>query len=134
MISVPKYSAGKEILPGAGLGCMLALSVVFLLAASLEAKAQGRTISIVSGTYGQNCGGVRGNVTHDVAHRCNGRTTCEYSPRAPRKDRAAVACSNDFVAEWRCDGAEFHTAALGPAVTRGDTLVLSCVGERGAGK
>jgi hypothetical protein len=45
-----------------------------------------------------------------------------------------VACSSDFVAEWRCDSADFHTAALSPEVGSGDRLVLSCVMERGAGK
>jgi hypothetical protein len=113
---------------------MLAVSVVLVLATSLEANAQGRTIRIVSGTYGQSCGALHGNVTHDVAHRCDGRMTCEYSPRTTRKGGLAAACRNDFVAEWRCDGDEFHTAALGPDVRLGDTLVLSCLSERGAGK
>lgn len=133
MISVPKYSCGKRAFPGGSIRCMLTVSVICVLVASRETKAEGRTIRIVSGTYGQNCGALHGNVTHDLAHRCDGRTTCEYSPRAPRKGRVA-ACSNDFVAEWRCGGAEFHTAALGPAVRWGDTLVLSCASERGAGK
>ena len=46
----------------------------------------------------------------------------------------AKSAGSDFVAEWRCDGADVHTAALGPEVRRGDTLVLSCVSKRGAGK
>ncbi|WP_175147795.1 hypothetical protein [Paraburkholderia ultramafica] len=105
---------------------------VFVLAAS--SKAEVRTIQIVSGTYGQNCGAPHGNVTHDVAHQCDGRMTCEYAPRGTHKRRLAMACSSDFVAEWRCDSADFHTAALSPEARSGDTLVLSCVMERGAGK
>ncbi|CAB3789108.1 hypothetical protein [Paraburkholderia fynbosensis] len=134
MISDPKYLIGEKIFPAGTIRCMLAVSVGFVLAATLEAKAEGRTISIVSGTYGQSCGALHGNVTREMAHRCNGRTTCEYLPRAPQKGRSTGACRNDFVAEWRCDSAEFHTAALGSAVRWGDTLVLSCVSERGAGK
>jgi hypothetical protein len=105
---------------------------ILVLAASSEAQV--RTIQIVSGTYGQNCGAPHGNVTHDVALQCDGRTTCEYAPQGTRKRRSAVACSSDFIAEWRCDSADFHTAALSPEAGSGDTVVLSCVMERGAGK
>jgi hypothetical protein len=105
---------------------------IFVLAASSQAEV--RTIQIVSGTYGQNCGAPHGNVTHDVALQCDGRTTCEYVPHGTRKRRLAAACSSGFVAEWRCDGADFHTAALSPEARSDDTLVLSCVMERGAGK
>jgi hypothetical protein len=60
--------------------------------------------------------------------------TCEYAPRESLRSRAAAKCRSGFVAEWRCDDTDFHTAALSPEAGRGDTLVLSCVIERGAGK
>ena len=104
----------------------------FVLA--MNSQAQVRTIQIVAGTYGQNCGAQHGNETRDVARQCNGLTTCEYTPRGTREGRHAAACRKGFVAEWRCDDADFHTAALSPEARTGDTLVLSCVIERGAGK
>ncbi|SIT45538.1 conserved exported hypothetical protein [Paraburkholderia ribeironis] len=96
--------------------------------------AQPRTINIATGTYGQNCGAPRGNATPDLAHRCDGRLSCSYAlPEAPEGKQAA-ACRRDFVAEWRCDSGEFHTAAIAPGATPNDTLVLSCIEETGAGK
>jgi hypothetical protein len=108
---------------------------VFVLATNAGAsEGQVRTIQIVSGSYGQNCGAPHGNETRDVARRCDGLMTCEYSPRERLRSRPAAKCRSGFVAEWRCDHADFHTAALSPEARRGDTLVLSCVIERGAGK
>jgi hypothetical protein len=132
MINVPGSRPDKPVLQRAGIRWIPALLAIFVLAASAEAEV--RTIRIVSGTYGQNCGAPHGNVSRDVARHCDGRTTCEYAPRVTRKERPAPACRSDFVAEWRCDGADFHTAALSPGASLGDTLVMSCVVQRGAGK
>lgn len=128
---VPGYRSDKPALHNGSIRCVSAVLAIFALAANAQAEV--RTIRIVSGTYGQNCGAPHGNVSHDVARRCDGLTTCEYVPRATPKGRLA-ACRSDFVAEWRCDGADFHTAALSPEATPGDTLVMSCVAQRGAGK
>ncbi|HEY2020327.1 hypothetical protein [Paraburkholderia sp.] len=103
-----------------------------LLAANVGAEQ--RTIQIVSGTYGANCGAPRGNLTREVARHCNGRSSCGYSVPGLDQGSAASACHGDFLAEWHCDNAEFHSAALAPGATLGDTLVLSCVESRGAGK
>ena len=132
MTRVPGCRSEKRTLRSGSIRCVLTMLAVFVLSASSAAEV--RTIQIVSGTYGQNCGAPHGNVTHDVALHCDGRTTCEYAPRGIRKHRLAVACSSDFVAEWRCDGADVHTAALSPEAKLDDRLVLSCVMERGAGK
>ncbi|WP_233837439.1 hypothetical protein [Paraburkholderia sp. ZP32-5] len=109
---------------------------MFVLAANVGAEQ--RTITIVSGTYGQNCGAARGNLTRDVARHCNGRESCGYAvpglQAGPHKDSIAGTCRRDFLAEWHCDNAEFHSAALGAGAKSGDTLVLSCVESRGAGK
>jgi hypothetical protein len=134
MIRVPEYWSGSQALSRGVARDVMALLTTFVVTASLAAEPQARTIRIVSGTYGQNCGAPHGNATDDVAHRCDGRTTCETTPRVTRKDRVEASCSRDFVVEWRCDDADFHTAALGPAAGADDTLVLSCVSERGAGK
>ncbi|TDN67283.1 hypothetical protein B0G77_0538 [Paraburkholderia sp. BL10I2N1] len=58
----------------------LILGIITLAACSI---AQARAIKIVSGTYDQNCGAPRGNATHDLAHQCDGRTTCRYIRRDP---------------------------------------------------
>jgi hypothetical protein len=112
--------------------CIALAFGMFLLAANVGAEE--RTITIVSGTYGQNCGAPRGNLTRDVARHCNGRSSCGYAVPGLRKDSVASACRRDFLAEWHCDNAEFHSAALGPGAKSGDTLVLGCVESRGAGK
>jgi hypothetical protein len=92
-----------------------------------------RPISIVSGTYGQNCGTAQGNATLELSRQCDGRRTCSYVlPPATRT--ATPACHRDFHAEWRCSDTEFHTANLSAGARSGDVLVLSCEKENGAGK
>jgi hypothetical protein len=111
---------------------MLAL---FALATNAQASpGQERTIRIVSGSYGLNCGAPHGNQTRDFARHCDGLMTCGYTPRVPLTSRPAGKCRSGFIAEWRCGSADFHTAALSPEAGGADTLVLSCVIERGAGK
>jgi hypothetical protein len=114
---------------------MVAALSVLALAANVHAQSRERTIRIVSGSYGQNCGAPHGNETRDVSRRCDGLMTCEYAPRARfEATQVAAKCKSGFVAEWRCDDADFHSAALSPEAGTGDTLVMSCVIERGAGK
>ncbi|MBC8750325.1 hypothetical protein OKW43_001633 [Paraburkholderia sp. WC7.3g] len=101
---------------------------------SAHADAQMRAITIVSGTYGENCGAPRGNLTRELARHCNGRATCEYPLPGLHKGGTTLACPRDFHAEWHCDDADVHSAALGPGAKSGDTLVLGCTESRGAGK
>src|SRR6185437_12395368 len=112
-----------------------AMLALFVLAAHAQASpGQERTIRIVSGSYGLNCGAPHGNQTRDFARQCDGLMTCGYRPRAPLTRGPSAQCRSGFIAEWRCGSADFHTAALSPEAGGGDTLVLSCVIERGAGK
>jgi hypothetical protein len=123
---------GRAFLSGL-VRCVPVIAGIFMLAAN--ASAEVRAISIVSGTYGENCGAARGNMTRSIARQCNGRATCAYTVAGGiHKDGVPAACHSDFLAEWHCDNADFHTAALGPGARVGDTLVLSCVESRGAGK
>jgi hypothetical protein len=105
-------------------------------ASGLRTAAQStdaRPITIVSGTYGQNCGTAHGNATLELSHQCDGRRTCSYVlPPATRN--AKTGCRRDFHAEWRCSDTEFHTASLSAGARSGDVLVLSCEKENGAGK
>jgi hypothetical protein len=105
-----------------------------ILFQTVASEAHTQTITIVSGTYGQNCGAPRGNATRDLARRCDGRRTCDYVLNGAFGGGNSAACRRDFLAEWRCGKAEFHTAALGAGAQRGDMLGLSCVRENGAGK
>jgi hypothetical protein len=103
-----------------------------ILRQTAASEADTQTIAIVSGTYGQNCGAPRGNATRDLARRCDGHRTCDYV--LADAFSGDTACRRDFLAEWRCGKAEFHTAALGAGAHRGDMLGLTCVRESGAGK
>ena len=111
--------------------CAVAGAIV-LLAVSVDASA--RTITVVSATFGQNCGAQQGNATHDVARQCNGSMSCQYVLNDTLAHENANRCGQDFRAEWRCNEREFHTAILSPAARPGDTLVLNCAWETGAGK
>ncbi|WP_241495894.1 hypothetical protein [Paraburkholderia monticola] len=102
--------------------------------ASANSAAEMRAITIVSGTYGENCGAPHGNLTRELARHCNGRETCNYAMPGLHKGGTTMACASNFHAEWHCDHADFHTAALSPGAKSGDTLVLGCVESRGAGK
>jgi hypothetical protein len=109
--------------------------IIFGIAAlTASSSAQAFTIKVVSGTYGQNCGAHRGNATSELATRCDGKDTCEYRVDRRRILDPAAGCPKDFLAEWRCGKAEFHTAMLSPEAGAGSTLVLSCVRQTGAGK
>ncbi|WP_245005076.1 hypothetical protein [Paraburkholderia sacchari] len=120
-----------------------------IVAASTPKPAAAPVIAIVSGTWGANCGAPRGNVTRDLARRCNGLRTCGYvldaramsssTSRAnealasPHNATASGTCHVDYRARWRCGSREVHEAALGAEAAPGDTLVLSCVHEDGPG-
>ncbi|GJH16927.1 hypothetical protein CBA19CS22_10315 [Caballeronia novacaledonica] len=95
--------------------------------------AEARTIKVISGTYGANCGAANGNATHDLTLQCDGLDTCQYVPDTKRIGDATRACSKDLQADWRCTDSEFHTAMLSPEAGVNSTLVLGCVEQNGPG-
>ncbi|NVH77739.1 hypothetical protein FSB08_35980 [Paraburkholderia sp. JPY432] len=123
---------GRIFLSGILLAVLALASGVFMVSANADAPM--RAITIVSGTYGGNCGAPRGNLTRELERHCNGRETCDYPLPGLHKGGTTLACPRDFHAEWHCDHADFHTAALGPGAKSGDRLALGCVESRGAGK
>ncbi|MFT4069225.1 hypothetical protein [Paraburkholderia sp.] len=131
-MTVNRHTENRPAFSSGIVRCIPVILGVFLLAAN--AGTEERTITIVSGTYGDNCGAPRGNLTRDVARHCNGRSTCGYSVPGLHKGGMTMGCQRDFLAEWHCDNAEFHSAALSPGAKSGDTLMLGCVESRGAGK
>lgn len=114
---------------GFGRACAM-VGMVLLTCAS---GAHARTITIISGTYGANCGAERGNATLDLTRQCDGLDTCQYVPNRQRISDAARACRNDLQADWRCTDSEVHTAMLSPEAGAGSTLVLSCIEQNGPG-
>lgn len=91
-------------------------------------------VTIVSGTYGQNCGAPEGNLTADLVRRCNGRDTCSYPLPSSAALQSEQTCRASFVAQWRCGQDESHFATLGAGARSGDRLVMSCIRYGGAGK
>ena len=127
---VPIYSALSAVMLATATAAMSANEQPM----QAPAAAQSSTVTIVSGTYGPNCGAPQGNLTADLALRCNGRDTCSYSlPGSIARD-GRQACRGSFVAEWRCGQHESHVAMLGAGATPGDELVMTCVRFGGAGK
>ncbi|WP_246089254.1 hypothetical protein [Paraburkholderia guartelaensis] len=116
---------------GRAFACVAVVGLGGLVISSAASAANEATIAIVSGTYGSNCGAPHGNVTRDLAAHCDGLRTCSY----PVSMVAAQSggCRNDYLAEWRCGGHEFHNAALAPGAGQGDRLILSCVPSSGPG-
>jgi len=110
--------------------------VVFVLAVSFAifSDASAHSISIISGTYGQNCGALRGNASRDLINKCDGRETCNYTPDENTIADAGNHCSKDFLAEWRCEGGDSHLAMLSPDAGIKDTLVITCIQPTGAGR
>lgn len=99
----------------------------------MSAHAQQR-IRVESGTYGANCGATPGNVTRDLASRCDAHATCRYIVNAKFDASAHPSCAADFIAEWSCDHREFHRAMLGAGAANGSSLTITCVPSTGAGK
>ena len=136
MIAISGHSTGKRHAQA-----MKAIRwIAFMAAAMIPLSGLGaapsdgmRTIEILSGTYGTHCGGKTANATHDLAHQCNGLQTCRFALGEMDVHAASEQCERDFVAEWKCNESEFHTASVSPGGTQGSTLVLTCVEPVGPG-
>jgi hypothetical protein len=111
-----------------------ALAIAGVIGLAAGSAVEPRVITIVSGTYGQNCGVPRGNATSDFARQCEGRVACNYELDRVLTGDPAVGCQKNFLAEWRCTRSEFHIAMLSPEAGAGSVLMLNCAQERGAGK
>lgn len=100
---------------------------VELLQEGLTAVGPGQ-LSIVSGTYGGNCGVARGNKTLALTAACGGKRTCAYRVDAAVLGDPAYGCGKNYVAEWRCGGqGPLYTATAEAEAGRGSVLTLDCV-------
>jgi len=61
---------------GIGIGRACAIAGIAVLGCFSNVDA--RTITVLSGTYGANCGAPAGNATGDLVRQCDGRDTCQY--------------------------------------------------------
>ncbi|SAK48733.1 hypothetical protein AWB76_01243 [Caballeronia temeraria] len=111
---------------------MLASIAGMLMLAGMS-NVDARTIKVISGTYGANCGAASGNATRDLTRQCDGRDTCEYVPNRQHISDATQSCKKDLQADWRCTDTEMHTAMLSPEAGANSTLVLSCIEQSGPG-
>ena len=91
-------------------------------------------ITVVSATYGRNCGQQDGNATFDLARRCDGRTACTYMLTGDIAGGGVRSCRSDLVAQWHCSDGQIHAAALSAGAAPGDQLLLTCREFPGAGK
>jgi hypothetical protein len=111
------------------------IAIVSAAALGIAAQAgQAQHIRVESATYGANCGAATGNVTRDLARRCNERETCRYVVKARPARTPHASCAADFITEWSCDHREFHRAMLSAEAGNGSALMLTCVPATGAGK
>ncbi|MDR5741061.1 MULTISPECIES: hypothetical protein [unclassified Caballeronia] len=107
------------------------LAAIFMLTCASHAAA--RTITVISATYGGNCGAPAGNATGDFVRQCDGRDACEYMPERRNIGYSAQSCQSDLQAEWRCSSTESHTATLSAGIDANSRLVLGCVEQNGPG-
>jgi hypothetical protein len=99
---------------------------------SEERRAFGRdelarpSITIISGTYGRNCGAQYGNATRDLAQVCDGRAACEYAIDVDIIGDPASGCPKDFIAEWQCgNNQRRESVSVSPEAT-GKRIGLRC--------
>jgi hypothetical protein len=90
-------------------------------------KAPDHGISVISATYGGRCGVEHGNVTHDVAASCDGKTECTYAVKVERLGDPAGGCAKDFAVSYFCSSeATMRHQELPPEAGFGGVLNLNC--------
>jgi len=111
-----------------GLTVALFLTCVPIFAAADNALAQ--SITVLSATYGRNCGAPWGNVT-GALYVCNNRQECRYRIDYRNIGDPAKDCPKEFRAAWRCDNYPApptrHSGYVSPEAGFGDrSIYLSC--------
>ncbi len=83
-------------------------------------------ITVISGTYGQNCGALYGNKTRHLSMQCNGKHTCSYRIDVALLGDPSVGCEKDYVAEWRCGSGQLKSLRVPAEAGRGSVITLTC--------
>ncbi len=83
-------------------------------------------ISVTRATYGGNCGGVpQGNVTANVAGRCNGLRSCSFIAGNGTFGDPRDGCQKTFTVSYNC-GATPKSQSYGPRKYEGYSVTLFC--------
>jgi peptidoglycan/LPS O-acetylase OafA/YrhL len=82
----------------AGIAGFLLISTI----TSLKATAPNKGITVVSATYGKNCGAPQGNVTAALGDSCNKEMSCHYKVDVNVLGDPAGGCGKDFEVKWLC--------------------------------
>jgi hypothetical protein len=86
-------------------------------------------ISVVSATYGANCGAPAGNATAPVRAACDGQSACTYRIDVRELGDPATGCPKNFAVTFRCSGEEpIRTTGVQPEAGLGTLLSLGCRG------
>ncbi|MDP1824479.1 MAG: hypothetical protein Q8L48_14590 [Archangium sp.] len=103
------------------------LASSLLVCGSMIASAQ---VTVVAGSYGENCGAPRGNKTGHLAEFCNGARRCAYRIDHQVIGDPVIGCGKNYLAEWRCEASgKIFRAAAAPEAGFGSVLTLSCPPE-----
>lgn len=141
------YFVHRAFIPDPAIGCAKAFTVEWKCAgqaepsrATLSEEAEGKTVElacrlpavenarvkVLSATYGENCGGERGNATSGLASTCDGRENCLFEINPGRLGDPVVGCVKTFLAEYTCgDGVPPRMARAGPDTSM-RTIRLAC--------
>lgn len=85
------------------------------------------SISVVSGTYGSNCGQPYGNVTKDVRGLCSGYGTCFYNIQTTFIGDPVRQCAKSYATNYTCSNHPDRVrTAFAYAEANGQTVTLTC--------
>jgi len=82
-------------------------------------------LSIMSASYGENCGVAPGNVTVALRRACNGHETCDYIVDVDKIGDPAPSCAKSFSVEYQCASTRLKSGLPAEAGLK-SRLVLSC--------
>lgn len=110
----------------------VAALLVLVLCLLVPSVARAGAISVVSGTYGGNCGQATGNKTDALARTCNGRASCDYRVDHTVIGDPAPGCAKTYVAVWSCGGQTTQRVTLSAEAGFGSTARLTCPSDGAA--
>ena len=84
-------------------------------------------ITVVSATYGGNCGAPTGNVTSALASACNDQGQCNYTVDYQVLGDPAYGCAKTYQAQYTCAAdTTVHTVSAPAEAGFGSVVTLSC--------
>ena len=85
-----------------------------------------RKITIVSATYGLNCGAPQGNATSHITQACsNASTKCDYRIDVINLGDPKPGCAKAFEVQYQCAGGATQTVTAPPEANT-TTVTLQC--------